>query len=444
MEYTEASLLEALEKDIGHPELLFRKEYIARDGITTDTEKTYESIILPYLLDHVKELKGADIGLSPVRTVVRRASESGNRLVSSILAQGMFARGIALDMTVILTGGVRENRFSFSVIDRSGKRLTLYFMEPAGTDETPLSRMLRLWSLKKAVDPMILSKALGLPGPLRIEAAFLFTGASNERYGIAEKDEVPMARKRLSAILGVSEFYLFHGSYLTPVNPGLSSPGQLSRKELLSLVEKDSLHPEVLYRKDYIYRPGVTSDTGEPYAKVLAEWFSANRDLWIHFPHGGYRLIGGKRAEMMMKNEVFRAVRNQKVFPPFGRVLPYDLLILGSRQQQIGRPALLLYDSFKSPEGASSLLRIVETPESGDTLLGAVLRLYTHISLIDGGKLLKELKLSGDSLLEGRLLLKKGSRETDFFLRDMPYVSPLMKSMGVGIAIFDNGYEALW
>ena len=283
--------------------------------------------------------------------------------------------------------------------------------------------MLRLWSLKKAVDPMILCKALGLPGPLRIEAAFLFTGASNERYGIAEKDEVPMARKRLSAILGVAEFYLFHGSYLTPVNP---------------------VHPEVLYRKDYIYRPGVTSDTGEPYAKVLAEWFSANRDLWIHFPHGGYRLIGGKRAEMMMKNEVFRAVRNQKVFPPFGRVLPYDLLILGSRQQQIGRPALLLYDSFKSPEGASSLLRIVETPESGDTLLGAVLRLYTHISLIDGGKLLKELKLSGDSLLEGRLLLKKGSRETDFFLRDMPYVSPLMKSMGVGIAIFDNGYEALW
>ena len=40
MEYTEASLLEALEKDIGHPDLLFRKEYVARDGITTETEKT--------------------------------------------------------------------------------------------------------------------------------------------------------------------------------------------------------------------------------------------------------------------------------------------------------------------------------------------------------------------------------------------------------------------
>lgn len=444
MEYTESSLLEVLKKDTAHPELLFRKDYIAKDGVTTDTEKTYESVILSYLLGHVKELKEASAGRSPLRTVIRRASGSGNRLVSSILAQRTFARGIPLDMEVTLTDGREEVVFSFSVIDRSGKRLTLYFMEPAGSNESPLSRMLRLWNLKESINASAVSKALGLSGFLQIQAAYLFTGASNERYGISEKDEIPMERKRLSAILGVSEFYLFHGSYLTPVNPGLPSPGQFSRNELISLVEKDSLHPEVLYRKDYIYRPGVTSDTGEPYAKVLAEWFSANRDLWIHFPHGGYRLIGGKRAEMMMKNEVFRAVRNQKVFPPFGRVLPYDLLILGSRQQQIGRPALLLYDSFKSPEGASSLLRIVETPESGDTLLGAVLRLYTHISLIDGGKLLKELKLSGDSLLEGRLLLKKGSRETDFFLRDMPYVSPLMKSMGVGIAIFDNGYEALW
>ena len=35
--------------------------------------------------------------------------------------------------------------------------------------------------------------------------------------------------------------------------------------ELLAMVEKDALHPDLLFTKDYIEKDGVTADTGKAY-----------------------------------------------------------------------------------------------------------------------------------------------------------------------------------
>ena len=63
---------------------------------------------------------------------------------------------------------------------------------------------------------------------------------------------------------------------------------------------------------------------------------------------------------------------------------------------------------------------------------------------MDDGKIMDELKLPKETQVEGRILLEKSNRQTDLFLRDLPFLSALMRAMGVGLVIMEDGYEALW
>ena len=150
------------------------------------------------------------------------------------------------------------------------------------------------------------------------------------------------------------------------------------------------------------------------------------------------------RTEKILRNDMFAHIRRQKVLPPFGRVLPDDLVFLGSRFQQTGRPAMMVHDVTGEGKEMISLVRVIEVPESSDTLLGAVLRAFTHLVMLDGEKLLKEMKLPEDSRIESRILLQEGESQTDSFLRDLPSLSGLMQAMGVGLVMMEKGYEALW
>lgn len=444
MGYRESELLDILEKDLYHPDLLFTKDYIRQEGTTEDTGKSYEEVVLPFLLDHAGDLRKNDTNWSMVRTAAREA-KGNSRLLGGILSQESFGQSLPLDMAVALKDSRAQDwgYFDFSAVDKSGKVLTLFAMQPETDEELPLCRLLRLWSWKESVNNHILADTLSMQGPFLLKAVGLLTGASNDRYGRGKRKKVSPSLKRLGILLGVSVLYLFHGFHLGPINQGLPVPGQYTKGELLSLLAKDSSHPESLYQKAYMSRMGVTSDTGEPYSKVLAKWLLKHREIWMTLPRGLYRRIEGSRAEFLMKNDMFRKVRKQKVLPPFGRVLSDDILFLGSRFQQTGRPALLLHDADLGGNGYS-LLRILEIPDAGDNLTSAVLRMFTHLATIKGDALLDELKLPKDTLIEGRILLEKESRQTDLFLRDLPYLDALMKAMGIGLVIMENGYEALW
>lgn len=123
---------------------------------------------------------------------------------------------------------------------------------------------------------------------------------------------------------------------------------------------KDAKHPELLYQKDYINRFGLTADTKEPYAAVVASWLTGHRDLWMGVAHGLYRLVEGNRVSIMMKDPDLQRIRKQRVFPPFGEVLPVALVLLGNRSQELGRPSMLLYDGNPSGTGTYSLVRALE------------------------------------------------------------------------------------
>lgn len=444
MAYTEAELIRQLEKDLARPGELYRKDYIQRSGAASDTGRSYEDIISAYLVAHAEVLASTDTNWGMAHTAIGRTSERGSRMAQKLLSEKEFFHAIPLDGDVRLTDGTTAEigYFDFMTLDKEGKNLTLFEIRPYPEKEQPLSRILRCWSLKTSLNKELLLQRLGMEKLPRISIVTLITGAGSEHFTPAGRTPVSLPLKQLGGMLGVSSLYLFHGLYGVPVS-GAQAPMQMTRTELLSLLEKDSAHPELLYQKEYINRFGLTADTKEPYAAVAAGWLTEHRDLWMAVPRGLYRLVEGNRVSITMKDLHVQRIRKQRVLPPFGEVLPVALVFLGNRSQELGRPSLLLYDGNPSGVGAYSLVRALERVDPSDSLLRSVLRAFTHLVLVDRKKLMADLRLPEETALEVRLVIEKGM-QYDLFLRDLPFIEPLMKAMGVGLITMEEGYEAMY
>lgn len=446
MNMTEKELLDELARDLAHPDVLYQKSYIRKNEKTADTEKSYQDVIAEYLVSHVDLLQKTDSNWGMFHMSLQRADASDSPWIPLLSGQKTFFHALFINGAIGLTDGVMEKvgYFDFMTIDPSGKRISLFQLLPTPLEENPLQRILRLWSLKESVNRDVLQKTLQLNQKVHLQGVALAYGASNDRYGKDKAPSLPIVYKQLSALLGVSTLYLFHGIYVDPISGALPSPSQMSRDELLHHLEEDKDYPEWLYQKEYVNCMGVTSDTGEPYCKVISEWLLQHKDLWLKAPKGLYRLVEGLRAEMISKNQIFQQVRRQKVLPPFGQVLSQDMTFLGNRGQQLGQFALLLHDHEVGGVKPYSILRAVEKVDSTDTLLRSVLRAFSHQVMVDMPKLMGELKLPEHTTLESRLLVDVDTYQYEMFLRDLPHVSKLMRVMGVGIILLKNGYEAMY
>ena len=444
MKYTEKELLDTLAKDLAHPDLLYQKAYVQEESSTVDTNCAVQEVVAKYLLSHLENLKKTETNWSMFHTSMRPI-DSKSRWLMALGEQKEFFHGIFLNGAVRLTDGMTQEagHFDFMTMDFSGNRISLFELLPHPPKETPLARILRLWSWKESVQKEVIQKALQIEKNLQFQAIALVTGASNERYGVPKNNEDPLCFKQLAASLGVSTLYLFHGTYAEPVNLGLYTSGQMTKAELIMQLEKDSEAPQYLYQKEYVNRFGIITDTREPYSQVISDWLIAHRELWMGVPHGLYRLEEGKRVELLTKNVVFQKIRRQKVLPPYGSVLSRDLTFLGNRGQQLGRSVLLLHDSQRGNR-AYSLVRMVEIADTSDSLLRAVLRSFSRLVTVDQEKLMEELHLPKETTLESRILIEAGSRQFDWFQRDLGYVNGLMRAMGVGLMTLKDGYEAMY
>ncbi len=444
MKYTETELLEQLDKDMAHPDQLYQKPYCQEESVTVDTKRSVQEVAAEYLLAHLPDLKRTETNWGMVHTSMGPMKQD-SRWLLVLQEQKEFFHGVFLNGAVRLTNGLTQEigHFDFMTMDFSGNRISLFELISSPLKETVLGRILRLWSVKESLQKDLIQKVLQIEKDIQLQAIALVTGASNDRYGLQKKNEEPICFKQLAASLGVSTLYLFHGTYAEPVSLGLRSAGQMTKAELLLQLETDSKHPTSLYQKDYVNRFGVTADTREPYSQVISDWLLAHRDIWMGVPHGLYRLEEGKRVELLTKNTLFQQMRRQKVLPPFGAVLSRDMTFLGNRGQQLGRSVLLLYDS-QVGKRAYSLVRMVEIADSSDSLLRAVLRSFSRLVTVDQAKLMEELHLPEETTLESRILVEAGSRQDDWFQRDLGYVHGLMRAMGVGLMTLKEGYEAMY
>lgn len=429
--YTEEQLCKALAEDMALPEKLYEKDYIRTSGVCTDSGRTYGSAAASLLLARLQALHvqpGAE-----EETLLSKASESGNEMVREILSQGRFFHGKPEDLQVTVRN--RESGascvFCLAALDEAGGRLC--FFTDAAERLTGLSRILFLWAMKEKIDRHAVEKALHLPA-----GKFRFAAVGLNRTAVRDEEPVSMEEKQLSALLSVFTVRLFRGWHAVPVNGGLALPGEMTEAELLDRLKKDAAHPETLYQKEYINRSGMTADTREPYARAAARWLLEHREIWITAPAGAYRLEeeNGQREDGFV-----RSVRAQGVLPPFGRVLPEELVFLNPEGEPEGKPVLLFHDSHPMLRGEYSIVRWLEVGTGRESLLGLLLRVCFHMATLDQGELSRRLGLSDETLFEGRIILPAGSAR-DGFLRDLPELEELMKDMGVGLVLAEEGCEA--
>ena len=246
MAYTEAELIGQLEKDLARSGELYVKDYIQEGGAASDTGRSYEDIISTYLVSHAEALKMTDTNWGMVHTAIGKTSERGSRMAQKLLSEKDFFHAIPLDGDVRLTDGTMAEigYFDFMTLDKEGKSLTLFEIRPYPEKEKPLSRLLRCWSLKTSLNKALLLQMLGMEKLPRISIVTLITGGGSDHFTPAGRQPVPLPLKQLGGMLGVFCLYLFHGLYGVPVS-GAQAPAQMTRAELISLLEKDAKHPEL-------------------------------------------------------------------------------------------------------------------------------------------------------------------------------------------------------
>ena len=430
--YTEEQLCKALAEDMALPEKLeklYEKEYIRTSGVCTDSGRAYGAAAASFLLARRQALQvqpGAE-----EETILSKASESGNETAREILSQDRFFHGKPEDLQVT----VRNRKsgasctFFLAALDEAGGRLC--FFTDAAEGLTGLARILFLWTMKEKIDRAAVEKALHLPA-----GKFRFAAVGLDRTAGRKAEPASMEEKQLSALLSVFTVRLFRGWHAVPVNGGRSLPGEMTEAELLARLKEDAAHPETLYRKEYINRSGMMADTGEPYARAAARWILEHREIWITAPAGAYRL-----EEEHREDGFARSVRTQGVLPPFGRVLPEELVFLDPSGEPEGKPVLLFHDSHAMLRGEYSIVRWLEEGTGRESLLGLLLRVFFHMATIGQGELSRRLGLSDETLFEGRIILPAGPAR-DSFLRDLPELEELMKDMGVGLVMAEEGCEA--
>ena len=203
-----------------------------------------------------------------------------------------------------------------------------------------------------------------------------------------------------------------------------------TRKDLLGKVESASCEMHLFYKQDFINYRGRTTDTGEIYSEIIAEWCIENITRFASIPmitreakykiktHDGIpRNEDSNREEELIAMEIFR----QGFIENLGNVIDYQTPLKNRRSDKAGKIDLLSYDGER--------VRILELkePNSDETMLRCVLEGYTYLKTVDEKRLKEDFKLAEGAELLACPLVFKGGIQWQEMQEERPKLKKLMK-----------------
>lgn len=205
---------------------------------------------------------------------------------------------------------------------------------------------------------------------------------------------------------------------------------QYTREEHIQHIEEAAKCPETFYKKGPIYRVGLTKgpkETKEKYTEVVAEWLlkdGRHETLLSDIPkitrqkeynrHTHTGLINGKQPivnEPVEREEEHLAVSyGGKSFACIGKIIDYQTPLKDKQPDGAGKFDLL---GWNESENTLYLLEL-KAPKSGETILRAVLEIYTYSKIVDREKLLSDFGLPADAKIIPAIMIwkNKGSEES--------------------------------
>ena len=207
-----------------------------------------------------------------------------------------------------------------------------------------------------------------------------------------------------------------------------------TKTEILEKCEKAFKNVSTFYQSDVVNYRGVTSDTGELYSELVAEFILDNLDKFISsikqirretsyktVSHTGDKIPDDKRLEEKIAVEMFNMSQKQGVvFEGVGRIIDYQTPLKNTAKDNAGKIDLLGYDG--------KTLRILElkTPDSTETMLRCVLEGFTYLQTIkDQDKFLKDFSLPENTeIIACPFVFSNGAQK-----REMEDDSPKLKEL---------------
>ncbi len=229
-----------------------------------------------------------------------------------------------------------------------------------------------------------------------------------------------------------------------------------TREQIIEKIEKAMENPATLYKAEddakSVNHRGITAD-GERYTEIIAKHLLDNYDRWAEkipmitrkktydsthdgtVPSDLSNAEGTspkikKQKEKRLAIKMFNTVDH---FSLIGKICDYETPLKSVRSDVAGK-----IDLFSKCEDGSIILLELKTAENQEeTLLRAVLEIYTYSRIVDGKKLLKDFGLAADTQIRKAVLLGHGSQAHNDY-HDGEWVKELMKKLGVEIFVLNE------
>jgi hypothetical protein len=222
-----------------------------------------------------------------------------------------------------------------------------------------------------------------------------------------------------------------------------------TRDETLKMCENTFKNSSAFYQADVINYRGTTSDTGELYNEIVAEFVLNNLDAFVSgikqiqrettyktASHTGEKIPNNRRLEEKIAVEMFNMSQEGKKFDYIGKIIDYQTPLKNVAKDEAGKIDLLAYDG--------KTLRILELkkPESDETMLRCVLEGFTYMTTIkDNTKFLYDFDLPIDTEIVACPFVFYDGEQYQEMQEDRPNLKMLMQKLNSKPYYIKNDYS---
>ena len=192
-----------------------------------------------------------------------------------------------------------------------------------------------------------------------------------------------------------------------------------------------------LYKEDFINYRGKTTDTGEKYTEVIAEWLLNNFNLFgniqkitrkssykVETHDGKHDNTKSNRKEEIIAMEIFI----QSSLNILGKVLDYQTPLKNVRDDEAGKIDIVSYNR----DIKTVYLLELKREDSEETMLRCVLEIFTYLKTLDGDKFLSDFNLPKDTKIKASpLVFLNSTQHKEMIEDDNKFLKELMDKLDI-------------
>ncbi|MBD5517596.1 MAG: hypothetical protein HDR07_03545 [Lachnospiraceae bacterium] len=207
-----------------------------------------------------------------------------------------------------------------------------------------------------------------------------------------------------------------------------------TRAQILGRCKNAFGNKSTFYKMDFINYRGKTTDTGEYYTEVIAEFLCDNINDYINGincitrkssykteGHDGKFDPASNREEEKIAMQIYTQSRDYGPFPLIGKIEDYQTPLKSSADDEAGKIDLLSFDG--------KIMRILELkkPDSKETMLRCVLEGYTYLKTANYDKLITDFGYKPEAVvLKANPFVFYGGAQYKEMSQHRPYLQKLM------------------